>query len=88
MFNASTEQRQRGYTHQLEAATVAITSLILGFQLRYLDQFGWVIHVTVVVVFCWVEVVINKSDDVLHGTVELLSFPFGKFSEVTQAVQH
>lgn len=62
MFNVGTEQRQRKYTHQ--AATVTISSLILGFQL---DQFGWVVDVA----FCWVEVVINGSDDVLRGVLEL-----------------
>lgn len=64
MFNVGTEQRQRKYTHQ--AATVTISSLILGFQL---DQFGWVVDVAL----CWVE---DGSDDVLRGILELLSFLF------------
>ena len=38
------------------------------------------------VAFCWVEVVIHGSDDILRGILELLSFPFRQVGDNLQVL--
>jgi len=72
---------EKGYMHpeftsrRHRAPTASLTPPIL-FRLGYLDHFGWVVDVTVVTVFRWVKVVIDRGNDLLRGTVDLFPFPF------------
>ena len=67
---------KKGYTHpEFTPFTATLTPLIL-FRLGNLDHFGRVVNVAVVTIVCWVEVVIDRGNDLLRGTVDLLPLPF------------